>query len=242
MVYNLQNDIWQTQSWSSIEWSGQWKLLHYYIRRTYNHILISPLYVDGRVSIYVVVDVANYDIKYDLQVSVITWASVNFAVRIWIPMQLQCYILLSLVSNILHRERVSILILSQTWRVQGSLEWRCSMKNWRMSSKARQLLRASYICQSLMPMVYPSSFNIISVCTADSLEMFVPCYMCQGEKAVLAENLFFPANFTDVNLPEAKLTAADFKLSSNNKATVSYPGQIIYTSQQCTILLYTSQI
>ena len=76
-----QNDIWQTQSWSSLEWSGQWKLLHYYIRRTYSHVLVSPLYVDGRVSIYVVVDVVNYDIAYDLQVDVITWASVNILQR-----------------------------------------------------------------------------------------------------------------------------------------------------------------
>ena len=73
----IQNDIWQTQSWSSLEWSGQWKLLHYYIRRTYNHTLVSPLYVDGKISIYVVVDVINYDITYDLQVEVITWASVS---------------------------------------------------------------------------------------------------------------------------------------------------------------------
>ncbi len=77
IMFLIQNDIWQTQSWSSLEWSGQWKLLHYYIRRTYNHTLVSPLYVDGRVSIYVVVDVVNYNITYDLQVEVITWASVN---------------------------------------------------------------------------------------------------------------------------------------------------------------------
>ena len=73
----IQNDIWQTQSWSSLEWSGQWKLLHYYIRQTYNHTLVSPLYIDGKISIYVVVDVINYDITYDLQVEVITWASVS---------------------------------------------------------------------------------------------------------------------------------------------------------------------
>lgn len=73
----MQNDIWQTQSWASLEWSGQWKLLQYFIRRTYNHILVSPYYLKGRVGIYVVVDVADYDIAYDLQVDVITWATVQ---------------------------------------------------------------------------------------------------------------------------------------------------------------------
>lgn len=73
----LQNDIWQTQSWASLEWSGQWKLLQYFIRRTYNRVLVSPYYLKGRVGIYVVVDVANYDLTYNLQVDVITWATVR---------------------------------------------------------------------------------------------------------------------------------------------------------------------
>ena len=71
-----QNDIWQTQSWASLEWSGQWKLLHYFIRRTYDYILVSPFYINGSVCVYVVLDVANYDITYDLRVDVITWESV----------------------------------------------------------------------------------------------------------------------------------------------------------------------
>ena len=59
-----------------MEWSGQWKLLHYFIRRTYNRVLVSPFYLDGSVCIYVVADVANYDISYDLQVDVIAWSTV----------------------------------------------------------------------------------------------------------------------------------------------------------------------
>ena len=76
LQHSQQNDIWQTQSWASMEWSGQWKLLHYFIRRTYNRVLVSPFYLDGSVCIYVVADVANYDISYDLQVDVIAWSTV----------------------------------------------------------------------------------------------------------------------------------------------------------------------
>ena len=75
-LIGMQNDIWQTQSWASLEWSGQWKLLHYFIRRTYDYILVSPFYSDGSVCVYVVLDVAHYNITYDLKVDIITWASV----------------------------------------------------------------------------------------------------------------------------------------------------------------------
>ena len=73
----LQNDIWQTQSWASLEWTGQWKLLQYFMRRTYNYVLISPYYLKGRVGIYVVLDVSNFDITYDLRVDVVAWATVQ---------------------------------------------------------------------------------------------------------------------------------------------------------------------
>ena len=76
----MQNDIWQTQSWASLEWSGQWKLLHHFMQRTYNHVLVSPFYLKDRISVYVVLDVANYDITYDLQINVIAWASVSLTI------------------------------------------------------------------------------------------------------------------------------------------------------------------
>ena len=75
--FSSQNDIWQTQSWASVEWSGQWKLLHYFIRRTYDRVLVSPYYLNGKVIVYVVVDVANYDITYELNIKVIGWSSVR---------------------------------------------------------------------------------------------------------------------------------------------------------------------
>ena len=76
----MQNDIWQTQSWASLEWSGQWKLLHHFMQRTYNHVLVSPFYLKDRISVYVVLDVANYDITYDLQINIIAWTSVSICI------------------------------------------------------------------------------------------------------------------------------------------------------------------
>ena len=49
----------------------------------------------------------------------------------------------------------------------------------------------------------------------------------------MAENYFFPSNFTDVDLPEAKLTAADFKVTPDyNIIIVSY---IVITLIDCSL-------
>ena len=45
--------------------------------------------------------------------------------------------------------------------------------------------------------------------------------LCSDNKTILAENSFFPSNFTSVDLSEAKLAATSFSLSSNNTVTVS---------------------
>ena len=53
------------------------KILHYYMKHTYEHVLVSPFYLDGNISIYVVVDVANYNISYNLRVDAISWSKVS---------------------------------------------------------------------------------------------------------------------------------------------------------------------
>lgn len=38
------NDIWEGTSWSSIEYTGRWKILHYFAERVQDHVIISPVY------------------------------------------------------------------------------------------------------------------------------------------------------------------------------------------------------
>ena len=45
--------------------------------------------------------------------------------------------------------------------------------------------------------------------------------MLIDNKTVVAENSFFPSNFTNVDLPEAKLTTSNFLLTPNDTVTVS---------------------
>ncbi len=50
------NDCWPVASWSSIDYFGRWKALHYYARRFYADLLISPVAHDGAVDVYIVSD------------------------------------------------------------------------------------------------------------------------------------------------------------------------------------------
>jgi beta-mannosidase len=55
-LYWQLNDCWPVASWSSIDYLGRWKALHYYVRRFYNDLLISPCRQAGAVETTVVSD------------------------------------------------------------------------------------------------------------------------------------------------------------------------------------------
>lgn len=55
-LYWQLNDCWPVASWSSIDYFGRWKALHYYARRFYAPILISPSYENGAYNFYVISD------------------------------------------------------------------------------------------------------------------------------------------------------------------------------------------
>ncbi len=89
------------------------------------------------------------------------------------------------------------------------------MKKWRTFSKAQQLWRAS--STSPLPTLVVK-FNIQQKLTKQRLlHLLFP----SANKSVLAENTFFPANFTSVDLPEAKLTASSFHVSDSDVVSVS---------------------
>eukprot|EP01060_Flectonema_neradi_P040735 TRINITY_DN9397_c0_g1_i1.p1 TRINITY_DN9397_c0_g1~~TRINITY_DN9397_c0_g1_i1.p1 ORF type:complete len:878 (+),score=162.46 TRINITY_DN9397_c0_g1_i1:393-2636(+) len=55
-LYWQANDIWQTVSWSSIEFNGQWKLLHHLASKFYADVMISAQLEQGDYSIFVLND------------------------------------------------------------------------------------------------------------------------------------------------------------------------------------------
>jgi beta-mannosidase len=55
-LYWQLNDCWPVASWASIDYYGRWKALHYYARRFYDDVLISPFAHDDKIDVYVVSD------------------------------------------------------------------------------------------------------------------------------------------------------------------------------------------
>jgi beta-mannosidase len=55
-LYWQLNDCWPVASWASIDYYGHWKALHYYARRFYDALLVSPWEENGTLSVYVVSD------------------------------------------------------------------------------------------------------------------------------------------------------------------------------------------
>jgi beta-mannosidase len=55
-LYWQLNDCWPVASWASIDYYGRWKALHYYARRFYDDVLVSPFLHDDKVDVYVVSD------------------------------------------------------------------------------------------------------------------------------------------------------------------------------------------
>lgn len=63
------DDCWPVASWSSIDYYGNWKALHYYAEREYRTFLISAVQNDGDLSFYVVSDsLADVPAELDLRV------------------------------------------------------------------------------------------------------------------------------------------------------------------------------
>jgi beta-mannosidase len=55
-LYWQLNDCWPVASWSSLDYYGRWKALHYYARRFYAPLLVSPHVEEGALAVYVVSD------------------------------------------------------------------------------------------------------------------------------------------------------------------------------------------
>lgn len=68
-LYWQHNDCWPVASWSSTDYYGRWKALHYYTKRAFSEVLVSPFEEEGKLNVYVVSDRLS-DIKANLNVRV----------------------------------------------------------------------------------------------------------------------------------------------------------------------------
>jgi len=59
-IYWQLNDIWQGSSWSSLEYSGRWKLLQYFAKNFFDPALISITEENGKIHVWLTCDLATY--------------------------------------------------------------------------------------------------------------------------------------------------------------------------------------
>ncbi|XP_056152102.1 beta-mannosidase [Lampris incognitus] len=75
-LYWQLNDIWQAPSWSSIEFGGKWKMLHYFARDFFAPLLPVGFEDGGSLLIYAVSDLSD-DVKVKAVVSAYAWSRLD---------------------------------------------------------------------------------------------------------------------------------------------------------------------
>jgi len=66
------NDCWPVASWSSIDYFGRWKALHYFAKKAYDEVLVSPTVDDNKLEVFIVSDRLN-PIQANLELEIINF-------------------------------------------------------------------------------------------------------------------------------------------------------------------------
>ncbi|KAL3968559.1 perforin 1 [Sarotherodon galilaeus] len=75
-LYWQLNDIWQAPSWSSIEFGGKWKMLHYFAQSFFAAVLPVAFEEDDTLFIYAISDLSR-DLKLRAVVNVFSWTELD---------------------------------------------------------------------------------------------------------------------------------------------------------------------
>ncbi len=78
-MYWQLNDIWQAPSWSSVEYGGRWKMLHYYAKKFFAPISISAYVRKEKLEIFIVSDLLQVTKDVILNLTKYNWANFNKA-------------------------------------------------------------------------------------------------------------------------------------------------------------------
>lgn len=69
-LYWQLNDCWSVTSWSSVDYYGNWKALHYQVKRSYKDVILSPIKEENAIKVYAVNDNLQ-DFEGDLNVQLL---------------------------------------------------------------------------------------------------------------------------------------------------------------------------
>ncbi|XP_048589787.1 beta-mannosidase isoform X2 [Nematostella vectensis] len=76
-IYWQLNSIWQSPSWSSLEYGGRWKVLHYYAKDFFAPVISSAYEEDGKLKVYIISDRDKPITDGLLLVSMREWSSLT---------------------------------------------------------------------------------------------------------------------------------------------------------------------
>ncbi|XP_049828728.1 beta-mannosidase-like [Schistocerca gregaria] len=82
-LYWQLNDIWEAPSWSSIDFHGNWKMLHYYAKNFFSNVLVSPYITpEGELVVSLISDLPYEMDTVVLSIYVYRWDSFEFDIDI----------------------------------------------------------------------------------------------------------------------------------------------------------------
>ncbi|XP_068702128.1 beta-mannosidase-like [Montipora foliosa] len=74
-IYWQLNSIWQAPTWSSLEYGGRWKMLHYFAKNFYATVIASPYVKGGKFKLYVISDLTKPIVKGAVSLKAWAWSS-----------------------------------------------------------------------------------------------------------------------------------------------------------------------
>ena len=104
-LYWQLNDIWQAPTWSSIEFGGKWKMLHYYAKKMFQNLLVSPYENDGQLMVSIVRDDLSGTLEFDLFVKLFKWSSFDPVKTVSIKVSTN-----QSTSNLVYQQKISDLL------------------------------------------------------------------------------------------------------------------------------------
>ncbi|KPM11675.1 Beta-mannosidase-like protein [Sarcoptes scabiei] len=72
-LYWQLNSIWPSFSWSSIEFGGQWKMVHYYVKKIFDNLLVDVFEQNNHLMVMIVRDDHSHFVNFSVTISVYGW-------------------------------------------------------------------------------------------------------------------------------------------------------------------------
>ena len=193
-LYWQLNDCWPVTSWSSTDYYGEWKALHYTVKKSYKEYLLSPVIENGRINVYVVSDNRN-EINASLEIK-----------------------LLGLNGNIYWSENMQVIIPAGSSRIFFRIDSSAALKNADPANvvlSVKLLNKDSLLSENLLYFSTVKELKLAQPDVSYSFKSNGKQILLELSSKILAKNVFI--DFSDSKI---KLSDNYFDLLPGEKKTV----------------------